>query len=412
MSPDPKMAGPHVVVFSSLFPNSLQPMTGLFIRERMFRVAQHLPMTVVAPVAWFPFQSLIRRLRPGFRPPAPGDEVQNEISVFHPRFLSIPGTLKSLDGLMMALGCLPRLWRLKRQGRLDVLDAHFAYPDGYAATLLGRWLKVPVTITLRGTETRHVATSQLKPLVQSALHRASRVFSVSESLRQVAIGSGASPSKVLVVGNGVDIAKFSPIDQAQCRVDLGLSPAGKVIVTVGGLVERKGFHRVIAAMPEILKKFPDCVYLVVGGPSAEGDWTDKLKQLVADGNLSHAVRFLGPLAPEKLSVVLSAADVFVLSTRNEGWANVLLEAMACGLPVVATDVGGNKEVVCRQELGEIVPFDDHTALVKAIAESLGRTWDKRLIREYAEANTWGNRVSTLVGEFRALAPSLHQGARA
>ncbi len=412
MSPDPKMAGPHVVVFSSLFPNSLQPMTGLFIRERMFRVAQHLPMTVVAPVAWFPFQSLIRRLRPGFRPPAPGDEVQNEISVFHPRFLSIPGTLKSLDGLMMALGCLPRLWRLKRQGRLDVLDAHFAYPDGYAATLLGRWLKVPVTITLRGTETRHVATPQLKPLVQSALHRASRVFSVSESLRQVAIGSGASPSKVLVVGNGVDIAKFSPIDQAQCRVDLGLSPAGKVIVTVGGLVERKGFHRVIAAMPEILKKFPDCVYLVVGGPSAEGDWTDKLKQLVADGNLSHAVRFLGPLAPEKLSVVLSAADVFVLSTRNEGWANVLLEAMACGLPVVATDVGGNKEVVCRQELGEIVPFDDHTALVNAIAESLGRSWDKRLIREYAEANTWGNRVSTLVGEFRALAPTLHQGARA
>ncbi len=412
MSQEPKMGQPHIVVFSSLFPNSLQPMTGLFIRERMFRVAKHLPMTVVAPVPWFPFDFLIRQMRPDFRPRAPGDEVQSEIPVFHPRFLSVPGAFKSLDGIFMALSCLPRLMRLKRQKKLDILDAHFAYPDGYAATLLGRWLRVPVTITLRGTETRHIASPKLKPLVQAALDRASRVFSVSESLRQVAIGSGALPSKVLVVGNGVDIAKFSPLEQLECRAGLGLPATAKVIVTVGGLVERKGFHRVIAALPEILKEFPDCVYLVVGGPSAEGDWTDKLKQLVVDQGLEKAVQFLGPLAPEKLSAVLSAADVFVLSTRNEGWANVLLEAMACGLPVVATDVGGNKEVVCRQDLGTIVPFDDHAALVNAIVATLGRTWDKRAIRAYAEANTWGNRVATLVNEFRALAPAIGQGGRA
>ena len=408
MTPDSRPGRPHIVVFSSLFPNRLQPMTGLFIRERMFRVAEHLPLAVVAPVPWFPFQSLIRQLRPDFRPNAPGDEIQGEIPVFHPRFLSVPGAFKALDGVFMALCCLPRLLRLKRQKRLDILDAHFAYPDGYAATLLGRWLGVPVTITLRGTETRHIASPRLKPLVQVALNRASRVFSVSESQRQVAIASGADPSKVLVVGNGVDIAKFTPLDQADCRSQLGLGPATRVMVTVGGLVERKGFHRVIGALPEILEKFPDCVYLIVGGPSAEGDWTDKLKQLVLQKGLSGAVRFLGPLAPEKLSVVLSAADVFVLSTRNEGWANVLLEAMACGLPVVATDVGGNKEVVCRPDLGNIVPFDDHAALVTALNSALASTWDKQAIRKYAQANTWGSRVSTLVGEFQALVPENRQ----
>jgi teichuronic acid biosynthesis glycosyltransferase TuaC len=412
MTLESRTGRPHVVVFSSLFPNQLQPMTGLFIRERMFRVAEHLPLAVVAPVAWFPFQSLIRRFRPDFRPSAPGNEVQSGRQVFHPRFLSVPGAFKSLDGFFMALCCLPRLWRLKRQKQLDILDAHFAYPDGYAATLLGRWLGVPVTITLRGTETRHVASPRLKPLVQAALNRASRVFSVSESLRQVAIASGADPAKVLVVGNGVDIAKFSPLDTIECRSQLGLAPDAKVLVTVGGLVERKGFHRVIGALPEILERFPDCVYLIVGGPSAEGDWTERLKQLVIDKGLEKSVRFLGPLAPEKLSIVLSAADVFVLSTRNEGWANVLLEAMACGLPVVATDVGGNKEVVCRHDLGGIVPFDDHAALVNAISSSLGKTWDKQAIRQYAEANTWGSRVTTLVGEFQALVPTPRPGDRA
>ena len=307
----------------------------------------------------------------------------------------------------MALCCLPQLMKLKRQGRLDILDAHFAYPDGYAATWLGRWLKRPVTITLRGTETRHLASAKLKPLVLAALSRASRVFSVSDSLRQAAISHGAEPSKIQVVGNGVDISKFSPVDRQGARAKLGLMANAKVIVTVGGLVERKGFHRVIAALPEILKKFPDTVYLIIGGASAEGDWTSKLQQLVADNGLGNAVKFLGLMAPEELSVPLSAADIFVLSTRNEGWANVLLEAMACGLPVVATDVGGNSEVVCRPELGKIVPFDDHRALVDAIAQSLSQAWDQAAIRAYAQANTWDSRVATLTEEFRGLARQRH-----
>lgn len=400
-------ADPHVVVFSSLFPNGLQPMRGLFVRERMFRVGEQLPMVVVAPVAWFPFQALIRKLRPNFRPKSPGDEVQKGIEVFHPRFLSVPGAFKSLDGFLMALCCFPLLFRLKRQKRLDIIDAHFAYPDGYAASWLGRWLKVPVTITLRGTESRHLQTPCLKPLVQKAIGRAKKVFAVSESLRQIAIHHGAEASKILVVGNGVDISRFSLGDQGAARQNLGLAAAAKVIVTVGGLVERKGFHRVIAAMPEILKKYPNTVYLIVGGASAEGDWTAKLQQLVADQGLGEAVKFLGVVAPDKLAIPLSAADIFVLSTRNEGWANVLLEAMACGLPIVATDVGGNSEVVCQSSLGSIVPFDDHGALVDAILVSLDTSWDKEAIRSYAEANTWDNRVTVLVREFRALARHHH-----
>jgi glycosyltransferase involved in cell wall biosynthesis len=142
--------------------------------------------------------------------------------------------------------------------------------------------------------------------------------------------------------------------------------------------------------------------LVVGGPSPEGDWTSRLHDQVQALSLQPYVHFLGPVKPDDLPSLLGAADVFALATRNEGWANVFLEAMACGLPVVTTNVGGNTEVVCRPDLGRVVPFDDAPTLQAALCAALGQAWDRPLIRAYAEANTWDQRVEVLEAEFRAL----------
>ena len=394
--------GPHVVVFSSLFPSSVQPGAGLFVRERMFRVGAHLPLAVVSPQPWFPLQGLLRRFKPGFRLGAPRHEAQQGHDVWFPRFFSLPGLLKRFDGWFMALGARSRLAQLKREGRLDLIDAHFGYPDGFAATLLGRWLGVPVTITLRGTETRHARDAALAPRLRTALQRATRVFAVADSLRQVALGLGIADAKLQVVGNGVDLARFHPLPQVQARQALGIAAGVPVLVSVGGLVERKGFHRVIDELPVLREAFPGLVYLVVGGPSPEGDMGAALQQQVARLGLQDCVRFLGPLPPDQLRVPLSAADVFVLATRNEGWANVFLEAMACGLPVVTTAVGGNAEVVCRPELGTVVPFGDAPALGQAIAQALKAPWDRLALRQYAQDNTWDRRVATLLAEFAAL----------
>lgn len=396
------MADPHIVVLSSLFPSSVQPGAGLFIRERMFRVGKSLPLSVVAPVPWFPLQGLLRRWKPSFRPGAPRHEMQSGFDVWFPRFLSLPGALKGLDGISMAIGALPRLWRLKRAGRLDLIDAHFAYPEGYAATLLGRWLNVPVTITMRGTEVRHSRDAALCCRLKIALKSADRVFAVSESLRRVATGLGLASDRVQVVGNGVDLEKFKPVARPDARQALRLGPANPVLVTVGALVERKGFHRVIELLPALRERHPGLTYLVVGGSSPEGDLSAQLKLLVDSLGLGESVRFLGPLPPKDLRLPLSAANVFVLATRNEGWANVLLEAMACGLPVVATDVGGNAEVVADRSLGIIVPFGDAAALQSAIDTALSQLWQTDAIRRYAERNAWEQRVTALVQEFRAL----------
>jgi Glycosyltransferase len=391
----------ELVVFSSLFPSAARPGAGLFIRERMFRVGRHRPLVVVSPQPWFPGQALIRLLRPGYRPPAPAREIQQGVTVYHPRFLALPGVARRLDGWAMALACYGLLRRLRADGA-RLIDAHFAYPDGEAATRLGRWLGLPVTVTLRGTEVPHSRDPVLRPRLVRTLAAASRVFTVSDSLRRLAIALGAAPDKTEVVGNGVDTTVFHPVDRAAARARLGLADDAQVLISVGGLVERKGMHRVIDCLPPLMARHPDLHYLIVGGGGGEGDLRTELEAQVARLGLSGRVHFLGTLPPDALKWPLSAADVFVLATRNEGWANVFLEAMACGLPVVTTDVGGNSEVVCRDALGSIVPFGDAAALQQALDAALDKNWDRAAIIDYAQANQWDKRVAQLLRAFDAL----------
>jgi teichuronic acid biosynthesis glycosyltransferase TuaC len=401
LSIEPVAAGPRLLVLSSLFPSASQPAAGVFIRERMFRVAQHLPVVVVAPQPWFPLQGLVRLFRPHFRPKAPAFELMQGIEVHRPRFLSFPGILKWSDGLFMALGSYLTVRRLFRQHALHILDVHFGYPDGAAGTLLGHWLKVPVVLTLRGKEERQARTV-VGPALRRAVLRADRLIAVSEALRDLALGLGADARRITVIGNGIDLSKFQRVPQAEARAQLDLPQNARMLISVGTLVERKGFHRVIECLPHLLVRYQNLHYLVVGGSGPEGDFSAKLRAQVVALGLQQRVHFLGLCAPEQLKFPLSAADVFVLASSYEGWANVLLEALACGLPVVATDVGGNAQVINSGQLGRIVPFGDSAALGSALDEALSHAWNRAALREYARSNSWEDRIPLLVNVFRQL----------
>jgi glycosyltransferase involved in cell wall biosynthesis len=379
-----------------LFPSAPEPVAGIFIKERMFRVAKHLPVTVVAPQPWFPLMSWVRRWRPHYRPQRPLFEVMDGIEVHRPRFFALPGLFRRFDGFSIALATHGLLRRLRAEGRADALDVHFGYPDGYAGHLLARWLKLPYMVTLRGKEDRLRSSPPLRMRMARALRDANKVVAVSSALREVAVELGARDEDAILIGNGIDLDKFHPLPRAKARARLRIPEDARVLVSVGGLVERKGFHRVIECLPELLKAHPTLMLLIVGAAGPEGDYSPQLRQMIDGLGLQSQVRFLGGLPPHELKVPLSAADVFVLATRYEGWANVFLEAMACGLPVVSTQVGGNAQVVCRPELGTLVPFGDQLALTEAIDQSLRLPWDRDAILRYAAENTWDQRIDQLL----------------
>lgn len=388
---------PTVIVISSLFPSRQLPNAGIFIKERMFRVARHLPLVVVSPRPWFPFQGLVRKFVPYYRPDAPSMETMDGITVYRPKFFSLPVIFRSLDGYWMAKSVRSVLKKILDNSNDIILDAHFAYPDGACAYHLSKYFNLPYLITIRGTEVPLSKTILRKKAMLRALGQANGIIAVANSLKNHIVSLGIEKDKITTIGNGVDIEKFKLHDKSQSRLILGLNMEQKVLITVAGLVPRKGIHYVIETLPALISEFGNLKYIVVGGASAEGDWGDKLKTRVKDLELQDHVIFLGQQPHDQLAQLISCADVFVLATSNEGWANVFLESFACGVPVVTTDVGGNNEVVCSDRLGVIIPFYELENLAAVLSTCLNKDWDRDYILSYAKDNTWENRVGQILG---------------
>jgi glycosyltransferase involved in cell wall biosynthesis len=385
----------RALVLSSTYPNANQPTLGVFVRERMAAMARHCELRVVAPVPWFPANGLLRGARVVGLPPI---EDGGAFPVYHPRFLSIPRYLKCLDGMLYAASLAPFLARLRRDFPFDLIDAHFAYPDGLAAVLLGRLLRRPVVVTLRGSIVRLRHYRLHRPQIRWALDRAARVIAVSQSLKDVATDLGVAAQHITVIPNGVDLAKFHPKGRSAAREACGLPLDRPVILTVGGIYEGKAQHHVVEALARLSIQYPDAVYVMVGEDRRDG-YVERLRDLIARSGLSDRVRFAGLQRHDALADWYSAADVFCLATRSEGWANVLLEALACGTPVVATRVGGNEEIVPSERYGLLVPYGDVPALARALDRAIESRWDRAALAAYAATHTWETAASRVMGEF-------------
>lgn len=403
--------GPHVGTLSSRFPCSLQPSRGLSIRERMFRVARRLPLYVVSPTPWVPLEDWFRQnLHPTFRPSMPEYEEQQGIPTWFPRFLTVPGpdVMQLLDGWTMFKGAYSRFAALHNAGRLDLIDAHGAYPEGYAAVLLGRQFQVPVTITLHGDERVH-GSWRISKLCE-AFKGAARIFTVNSSLRQFALELGVPDDRVEMVSDGIDVERFYPHDRNASRAALGISPTAPVLLSSAGVSGAKGYKRLIESLPTLSEHWPDLVCLLaVGLDSLERHARAELEALVEQLNLKGIVRFLDTISPNELASTLSAADVFVFTAYSEGSATALLEAMACGVPVVAFDIGSTRELVSHPELGELTFLGDPSALRTAIDLALSRKWDRVAIRRYGETFHWDGRVNRLCRVFAELVSGRRTG---
>jgi teichuronic acid biosynthesis glycosyltransferase TuaC len=389
----------RVLVLSSTFPSTSEPVRGVFIRERVRRLARRCEVVVVAPVPWFPFNRWIRRERAL----VPRVERDGDLVVHHPRFFSLPRYGKFLDGLLYFLCLIPFVARLRRRFAFEIIDAHFAYPDGVGATLLALLFRRPVVVTLRGSIVRLRGYRFHRPQLRWVLRAADRIIAVSEALRQVAMGLGASADRLRVIPNGVDAAAFSPMDRLEARRLCELPEAGPILLTVAGIYEGKGQLDVVESLPELIRSHPELLYVMVGGPRPGEDYLRRLEERVRRLGLERHVRLAGTRSHAEMSRWFNAADVSVLATRSEGWPNVLLESLACGTPVVAATVGGVPEIVREGRDGLLVPARDVAALGGALRRALDTSWDRAALVRRARQFDWNETVEQALAELeRAL----------
>ena len=392
----------NVLSIATLYPNSSQPVHAVFVEQRIRAMAERFPVVVVCPIPWFPFAGGLARYR--HRSSIPRRETRHGIEVLYPRFLSIPRFLKPLDGVFLFLAAWRVARRLRSRFPFDRLDAHLAFPDGWGAVLLGRMLRLPVAVTLRGHDINDLPKYPVRRRqVAWALRHADAVFAVADALREGAIALGADPRRTFTVGNGVDSERFRPQDRAEARRRVGLPVEGRIVLSVGHLVERKGFHHVIRAWPRVLAAHPDARLVIVGGAGEEGDFTAGIRRAIAQAAVADSVRLVGPVGHEELGPWYAAADVFCLASDKEGRANVLLEALASGTPVVATGVWGTPEVVSSGDVGILVGDVEPETLGRALDEALAREWKPETISAHAAGFSWAGAAERVEDTLRAMA---------
>jgi len=390
----PVPGGLKILTLACTFPNAVQPGLGTFVRSRVQSVAAQAAVKVIAPVSFNPITSQGRKWFPSG---VPRRTVNGQLEVLHPRYLCPPGGTFLNPFLLVARLIWP-VARLRRAFRFQVLDSHFGYPDGIVAALLSTMLQVPFTVTLRGNETMHARGALIRRLLSWGLGRAARVITVSERLRQFAISLGVAPGRVKTIPNGIDTGLFYPRDHAQCRRKWGLPMNRKIILSVGYLIERKGHHRVMRALKKLKENGTPAELVIAGGAGGEGVFEPQLRRLMMELDLEDRVRFLGHVPSTQMPELMSAVDLLCLASTREGWPNVVHEALGCGTPVVATDIGGVPDMLPSEQYGFIVPAENQVALEDAIARAIDKSWDRAAISAWGQSRSWDHVAREVLAE--------------
>lgn len=371
----------RLLTFTTLYPHRGRPNHGIFVENRLRHLIEsgEATSTVIAPVPWFPSRS------PFFgdwakNADADREERCGQVTVYHPRFPLLPriGMLSAPGSLFLAGA--RELSRLMKAGLdIDVIDGHYIYPDGIAAVALGRAFGKPVVLTARGSDITQYPTFRLpNRMICWAMENAAALISVSAGLKAAMIDLGVSEHKITVLRNGVDLQQFRPTSPEIAQTEWGVTQ--KVLISVGHLIERKRHDLTI----EALKFLPDWTLVLVG----DGPERPRLQALASQLGLDDRIIFSGQKPHADLSNFYSGADISVLASSREGWANVLLEAMACGTPVVASNIPGNPEVVTNLAAGLIANENTPYCFAETIKQLYQTKLSRLETRKYAEAFDW------------------------
>jgi glycosyltransferase involved in cell wall biosynthesis len=359
----------RILTLTNLYPNPFQPHRATFNRNQLRILGERHPVRVIAPIAWTDELKARRQGQPAL--PAGRRRIFDGLEVEHPRYLFAPKILRKTYGRSYLASVRAAFARAVDAFQPDLVYAPWAYPDGWAATELGRIHGLPVVIKVVGSDIllldRHA--SRTGP-TSEALRQADAVVAVSQDLSKRVVGLGVDPKRIRVVIDGVDKERFCPGDRAEAKARLGLDPDARIILSIGNLVPVKGQNVLIEAVARLLDdrfepKDQTIACCLIGGGPLRAD----LARLASERNLGDRFRMPGAIPQDALPDWYRAADVFALPSHSEGIPNVLLEAAACGTPFVASQVGGIPEI---EDIGpcRLVPPGDPEALASALREFL------------------------------------------
>lgn len=376
----------RVLTLSTLFPDISRPNFGVFVERQTRGLAamNGVELKVVSPIG-LPPPPL--QWHPHYRPLAglPRHEQWKGLDIYRPRFPHLPVVGTRFSPALMARALLPMLRALQAKFPIDVIDTEFFWPDGPAAIALGKALNAPVSIKARGSDihywSKHTA---IRRKLVGAAHAADGMLAVSAALKRDMVALGMPERAIDVHYTGVDLDQFGLAQRMEAKQALGR--AGPLVITVGHLRENKGQQLVL----EAIRAIPQASLLIIG----EGPLRPALEAQIAEHGLGDRVMLTGAVSHDALPGLFAAADVSVLASASEGLANVWVESIASGTPVVTCDVGGAREIVDGAVAGRITARNP-AAIAQAIRELLADPPDRQETRKAAARFTWDANTQAL-----------------
>ncbi|MCU0948190.1 MAG: glycosyltransferase [Porphyrobacter sp.] len=389
----------HLLSLSTLYPTPLRPRFGTFVQSSLEALAKRgdWQVTVVNPLGVPPVA--FGRYKP-LTTIAPFEQAGG-VAIHRPRFTLIPKLGAPRNPAAIVKAVLPLVREIHAHTPIDVIDAQFFYPDGPAAAAIARAIGVPHAIVARGSDIivwgeKDFARRQMVDAACDAGH----LFAVSGDLKRRMAAMGMPDDRISVHYTGLDRDRFRPLAHTQLRAQVGgrlgfaLPQGVPVLACVGALIERKGQYLAIEALPSL----PDARLILAG----EGEHELFLRNLATELGVADRVHFAGSVDHDLLPLILSAADAMVLPTVSEGLANVWVEALACGTPVVTCDVGGASELIDRELAGQLIERST-AGVIAGVRAVLAAPRDRLAVAALVDSFSWEANAADLADHYAALA---------
>jgi glycosyltransferase involved in cell wall biosynthesis len=396
----------NVLIFTNLFPNPKQPLRGNFVGRLVKEMSKMAHITVVSPLPWFPEKGLLKFFTNGYNKlnylsqysDIPSYTQWNSIDVYYPRYPFIPVLSRPVHPVLMTIGVSNLVKKLVKERDIDIINTHWIYPDGIAATWIGKQIGRPVILSARGCDINLYGKYILRrPQIVWALKNSCKITTVSKALSQEIVnGLGMESKKIAVILNGVDRNKFNiHKHRKEVKEKLGLNKDKRYLIFIGQLHEVKGINYLIEALYILRNRGVLAFDTILIG---DGELRDRVMKWIDEKELTEYITVRGNVSHDEVPLWMNACDILCLPSKREGLPNVILEALACGTPVVVSKVGGIPEVV-NESNGILVEPRNPLALADALQFAFKKDWNRNMISKETENFSWKNSARLYIDEF-------------